>query len=75
MEGINNILKNHWIQFVGLIFMAGSFYARFLLLEKEFEDQEKIYNEKIETLHRRITNSNDDLKEFEKRIRDLEKCK
>lgn len=75
MEGINNILKNHWIQFVILIFMAGSFYARFLLLEKEFEDQEKIYNEKIETLHRRINNTNADLKELDNRLREAEKCR
>ena len=55
--------------------MAGSFYARFLLLEKEFEDQEKIYNEKIETLHRRINNTNADLKELDNRLREAEKCR
>lgn len=77
MSQVERFMQNHWVQFIGLVFLSGSFYARFLLLETEFKDHEILYREKIENirtnLNLKIEKLEKELKETDERVRDIER--
>jgi len=75
MSTFENIIKNHWIQFVGLIFMIGSAYARFTIMEHDVEALKDKLELEIEVVEKRLEKKIKLIKELDNRIDELEKCK
>lgn len=83
---VTSFMKNHIVQLIGLVFLAGAFYARFLILEQEvsnLKDQLDIKNESLEEKLELEINIIDDrlskkiklLNELDDRLDRIERCK
>lgn len=78
-------MKNHIVQLVGIVFLTGAFYARFLMLEQEvlnLKDQLNMKNESLEekleleikVIDDRLDKKIKLLNRMDDRLDNLEKC-
>ena len=74
MSQFENIIKNHWIQFVGLIFMAGGAWSRFIIMEHDVQAMEEKMKIEIRVIEERLDKKIKLINQLEKRIDKLEKC-
>lgn len=70
-----DFLKNNVIQLLGLVGMLATFYGRFLLLEQEIKVTDEYWSREFKIIERRLEKKSQLLKELEKRVTDLEKCR
>lgn len=74
MNKFEDIIKNHWIQFVGLIFMAGGAWSRFVIMEHDVAAMEEKMQIEIKVLEERLNKKIKLINQLDKRIDKLEKC-
>ena len=72
---MNDLIKSEWTKVIVLIFTLGVFYNKVETMQTSIDAAKEAHNARVHVIDQRLNKKIKEIKELEKRVRELEKCK